>query len=50
MDAIPANGNGRGMSSVRVLVVEDHEPFRRFVSSMLEKGTELRVIGKRQTD
>lgn len=46
MDAIPCNGNGRGMSSVRVLVVEDHEPFRRFVCSMLEKGTELQVIGE----
>ena len=31
-------------SSVRVLVVEDHEPFRRFVCSTLEKRTELQVI------
>lgn len=47
MDAIPSNGDGRGMSgSVRVLIVEDHEPFRRFVCSMLEKRTELQVIGE----
>jgi DNA-binding NarL/FixJ family response regulator len=31
-------------SSVRVLVVEDNEPFRRFVCSTLEKRTELQVI------
>ena len=31
-------------SSVRVLVVEDHEPFRQFVCSTLEKRTELQVI------
>jgi DNA-binding NarL/FixJ family response regulator len=31
-------------SSVRVLVVEDHEPFRRFVCSTLGKRTELQVI------
>jgi CheY-like chemotaxis protein len=34
------------ISSVRVLVVEDHEPFRRFVCSTLDKRTELRVIGE----
>jgi DNA-binding NarL/FixJ family response regulator len=44
---IPSNGDGRGTSgSVRLLVVEDYEPFRRFVWSMLEKRTELRVIGE----
>ena len=33
---IPSNGDGRGASgSVRLLVVEDHEPFRRFVCSTL---------------
>ena len=46
MAIIPSNGDGRGMSSARVLVVEDHEPFRRFVCSMLEKRTELQVIGE----
>jgi DNA-binding NarL/FixJ family response regulator len=30
--------------SVRVLVVEDHEPFRRFICSTLEKRAELQVI------
>jgi DNA-binding NarL/FixJ family response regulator len=33
-------------SSVRVLVVEDYEPFRRFVRSTLEKRPELQVIGE----
>jgi CheY-like chemotaxis protein len=31
-------------STVRVLVVEDYEPFRRFVRSMLQKKPELQVI------
>ena len=34
------------MPSVRVLVVEDFEPFRRFVCSMLETRPELQVIGE----
>ena len=34
------------MPSVRVLVVEDHEPFRRVVCSMLETRPELQVIGR----
>ena len=46
VDAIPFNGDGRGMSSTRVLVVEDHEPFRRFVCSMLENRIELQIIGE----
>jgi DNA-binding NarL/FixJ family response regulator len=32
------------MSSVRVLVVEDFEPFRRFVCSMVGDASELQVI------
>ena len=32
--------------SVRVLVVDDHEPFRRFVCSTLQKRPELQVIGE----
>jgi DNA-binding NarL/FixJ family response regulator len=40
----PCNGDGCGMSPVRVLVVEDYEPFRRFVCSMLERKPELEVI------
>ena len=34
------------MSSVRVLVVDDYEPFRRFVCSMLSKAPGLQVIGE----
>ena len=45
MAIIPSNGNGRGISgSVRVLVVEDHEPFRRFLCSTLEKRPELQIV------
>ena len=33
-------------ATVRVLVVEDYEPFRRFVCSTLGKRPELRVIGE----
>ena len=32
--------------SVRVLVVDDHEPFRQFVCSTLQKRPELQVIGE----
>ncbi|HZR59155.1 MAG TPA: response regulator [Terriglobales bacterium] len=32
------------MSSVRVLVVEDGEPFRRFIASTLQKRPELQII------
>jgi len=31
-------------SSIRVLVVEDYEPFRRFVASILQKQPELQII------
>jgi DNA-binding NarL/FixJ family response regulator len=33
------------VASVRVLVVEDHEHFRRFICSTLEKAPELQVVG-----
>jgi DNA-binding NarL/FixJ family response regulator len=33
-------------SSVRVLVVEDSEPFRRFICSTLRKRTELQIVGE----
>ncbi len=33
-------------STVRVLVVDDHEPFRRFVCSTLGKRQDLQVIGQ----
>ena len=32
------------ISSIRVLVVEDHEPFRRFLISTLQKTWEVRNI------
>jgi CheY-like chemotaxis protein len=34
------------MSSVRVLVVDDYEPFRRFVCSTLGKRPELQIVGQ----
>ena len=34
------------MSTVRVLVVDDYEPFRRFVCLTLEKRRDLQVIGE----
>jgi DNA-binding NarL/FixJ family response regulator len=33
-----------GLPSVRILVVDDFEPFRRFVRSTLQEKTELQVI------
>jgi DNA-binding NarL/FixJ family response regulator len=39
--------NGAG-AQVRILVVDDHEPFRRFVSSTLSEQTNLKVIGEVQ--
>ena len=33
-------------SSVRVLVVEDYEPFRRFICSTLRKKPELQIVGE----
>jgi DNA-binding NarL/FixJ family response regulator len=33
-------------STIRVLVVDDYEPWRRYVSSTLEKQAELHVIGE----
>jgi DNA-binding NarL/FixJ family response regulator len=33
-------------STVRVLVVDDYEPFRRLVCSTLEKRSDLRVVGE----
>jgi DNA-binding NarL/FixJ family response regulator len=40
----PFPNDERCVSFVRVLVVEDYEPFRRFVCSTLEKRPELQVI------
>jgi len=33
-------------TSVRILVVEDHELFRRFICSTLGEGTEFKIIGE----
>ncbi len=33
-------------TSVRILVVEDHELFRRFICSTLAEGSELQIIGE----
>jgi DNA-binding NarL/FixJ family response regulator len=33
-------------SSIRILVVEDHDQFRQFVCSTLKKGAELDVVGE----
>jgi len=35
-----------GVSNVRVLVVEDHIPFRRFIFSTLKKKRNLQIIGE----
>jgi DNA-binding NarL/FixJ family response regulator len=37
---------GFHVSSVRVLVVEDNEPFQRFICSILETSPELQIIGR----
>jgi DNA-binding NarL/FixJ family response regulator len=37
---------GAVMSSVRVLVVEDYEPFRRFVCSTLAKRPEMHIVSE----
>src|ERR1700734_1141069 len=34
------------MSSFRVLVVDDYEPFRRFVCSTLEKKPDFEIVGE----
>ena len=34
------------MASFRVLVVEDYEPFRRFIRSTLRKGRGLEIVGE----
>lgn len=36
----------RRTSSIRVLVVEDFEPFRRSVCSMLDKRPDLQIVGE----
>ena len=36
----------RGVPAVRVLVVEDFEPFRRLIYAMLRKRSDLQIIGE----
>lgn len=38
--------DNRRASEVRVLVVEDFEPFQRFICSILGKKTGLRIVGQ----
>ena len=33
-------------STIRVLIVDDFEPFRRFVRSLIEKRPELQIVGE----
>jgi DNA-binding NarL/FixJ family response regulator len=46
MGTVPCNGDGQDGSSFRVIVVEDHEPFRRFICSILGKTPELQIVGE----
>jgi DNA-binding NarL/FixJ family response regulator len=39
-------GDKPSVSRVRILVVEDNEPFRHFICSMLGKRAELQIIGE----
>jgi DNA-binding NarL/FixJ family response regulator len=41
-----ANDDNRSAPVVRVLVVEDFEPFRRFLRSVLGKHRTLRIVGE----
>jgi len=49
LNSAPSENAGRGntgaaLSSIRILVVEDYQPFRRFICSTLGKREELQVI------
>ena len=35
-----------GVSTVRVFIVDDYEPWRRFVCSVLQKRPELEIVGE----
>jgi len=43
---LPCIDDDRSSSPVRVLVVEDFEPFRRSVCSMLDKRADLQIVGE----
>jgi len=42
----PLINNGRHASPFRVLIVDDHEAFRRFTCSMLGEIAELQIVGE----
>jgi CheY-like chemotaxis protein len=42
----PLAGGHQIASPVRVLVVDDYEPFRRFVCSMLKRKPDLQIVGE----
>jgi DNA-binding NarL/FixJ family response regulator len=44
--AVMANDNHRSAPAVRVLVVEDYQPFRRFVCSTLSELPNLQIIAE----
>lgn len=46
MASVPSVDDDRSASSVRVLVVEDYAPFRRFVCSTLAKQPGLQIVGE----
>jgi len=46
MASNPGIGDNQAISAVRVLIVEDFEPFRRFVRSTLGRNPELHVIAE----
>ncbi len=46
MADIPCTDGSESMSTVHTLVVDDHEPFRRFVCSMLGSIPDLQIIGE----
>ena len=46
MATVSSINDARGVSVVRVLLVEDFEPFRRFLRSKLAENHKLRVIGE----
>ena len=46
MATSPRSDDDRGMSSFRVLVVDDFEPWRQHVCSMLQARPELRVVAE----
>src|ERR1700758_3325337 len=41
-----ATGGGNEKSATRTLLIDDYEPWRRFLCSSLQKETELQVIGE----